>query len=104
MRFDKAIHNLTIGRFGPNDPQFGATFEGWEGLSEEDLLSIFQYSIIQSSPPMYSSNFKNNSKLMTLESISSTMTETDDGVFINAARITTRDYLTSNGVLQVINR
>jgi hypothetical protein len=41
---------------------------------------------------------------MTLDQIPATMTETIDDFFIDAARIITRDYLVSNGVLQILDR
>lgn len=41
---------------------------------------------------------------MTLNRMPVTMTELATDVFIDAARITTRDYLVSNGVLQIIDR
>ncbi|KEF52441.1 uncharacterized protein A1O9_11682 [Exophiala aquamarina CBS 119918] len=94
------LPDLTI--FGPDDPRFGPTFDGFEGLSADDLLSILKYSIAQGEV-YYSSKFKNNTKIMTLDEIPSTMTQTINGFFIDAAHITTTDYLTSNGVLQVID-
>lgn len=93
-----------VDSFGPNDPAFGATFEGWVGLSEDDLLSIFKYSISQG-PVLYSSGFENGTKIPTLQQLSATLTETNNGTFhIDAALITAKDYLTSNGVLHVLDR
>ncbi|KAK5048651.1 hypothetical protein LTR84_005742 [Exophiala bonariae] len=95
-----SLSDLTV--FGPDDPRFGPTFEGWDGLSEADLLSIFQYSIAQGEV-YYSSKFKNDTKIMTLNQTPLTMTESANDVFVDAAQITTRDYIVSNGVLQIIN-
>ncbi len=95
------LADLTV--WGPNSQSFGASFTGWDGLSQDDLNSIFEYSISQGTV-VYSSEFKNNSKIPTLEQISATMTELDGQFYIDAAKITTRDYLTSNGVLQILDR
>ncbi|KIX03418.1 uncharacterized protein Z518_06970 [Rhinocladiella mackenziei CBS 650.93] len=94
------LQDLTV--FGPNNPNFGATFTGFDGLSETDLLSIFRYSISQG-PVLYSSEFKNNSKIPTLENKTATMTELNGGFYVDASLITTRDFLTSNGVLQILD-
>lgn len=72
-------------------------------MSEADLLAIFQYSIAQGEV-YYSSKFKNDTKIMTLNQVPLTMTESANDVFVDAARITTRDYIVSNGVLQIIDR
>ncbi|EXJ87875.1 hypothetical protein A1O1_04802 [Capronia coronata CBS 617.96] len=94
------LSDLTV--FAPNSSQFGASFTGWDGLSATDLLSIFKYSISQRNV-QYSSEFKNNSKVPTLDGISATMTEVNNGFYVDASHITTRDYITSNGVLQLLD-
>ncbi|KAI1629219.1 hypothetical protein EDD37DRAFT_644980 [Exophiala viscosa] len=95
------LSDLTV--FGPNSPQFGASFTGWDGLTEASLLEIFQYSILQGEV-LYSSEFKNNSELPTLlNQFSLTMRNISGGFYVDTALITTTDYLTSNGVLQIID-
>ncbi|KAK5035403.1 hypothetical protein LTS07_002840 [Exophiala sideris] len=95
------LSDLTV--FGPNSPQFGASFTGWDGLTAASLLEIFQYSIIQGEV-LYSSQFKNNSKLPTLlNQFSLTLTNISGGFYVDTSLITTTDYLTSNGVLQIID-
>ncbi|OCT47219.1 beta-Ig-H3/fasciclin [Cladophialophora carrionii] len=96
-----SLADLTI--FGPNSSQFSASFTGWEGLSSTDLLSILQYSISQG-PVRYSSTFQSNTQVPTLDGISATMTEQDGQFYVDASLITTKDYLTSNGVLQILDR
>lgn len=96
-----SLADLTV--WGPNDTRYGATYEGFDGLSQTDLLGIFQYSISRGTV-FYSSEFKNNSEIPTLENISATMTELDGQFYIDTSLITARDYLTSNGVLQILDR
>ena len=93
--------DLTI--FGPNDPRFGATFTGFEGLSREALDSIFLYSAVQGTV-IYSDLFKNDTKLKTMQGASVTLTDANGGFYVDMARITARDYICTNGVLQVIDQ
>ncbi|KIX99739.1 uncharacterized protein Z520_04375 [Fonsecaea multimorphosa CBS 102226] len=94
--------NVDLTIFAPNSTHFSAGFTGWDGLSQTDLYSILEYSISQG-PVIYSSDFKNNTKIPTLDRISATMTEVDGQFYVDAALIKTRDYLTSNGVLQILD-
>lgn len=95
------LSDLTV--WGPNSPNFGATFTGWDGLSESDLLEIFKYSIAQGEV-IYSSEFQNNTKIPTLDKLSLTTTNISGGFYVDTSLVTTTDYLTSNGVLQIIDR
>jgi Fasciclin domain len=101
VQIANSASDLTV--FGPNDPRFGATFTGFDALSEEALREIFRYSAIQGTV-VYSGLFKNNTQYKTLQGKSVTITEANGGFYVDQARITTRDYLCSNGVLQVINQ
>jgi uncharacterized surface protein with fasciclin (FAS1) repeats len=96
-----SLADLTI--WGPNDPRFGATFTGFDAFSEEQLDAIFRYSIVQGQV-VYSDQLKNNSQFKTLEGRSVILTETDGAFYVDQARITSRDFLCSNGVLQVIDQ
>lgn len=97
------LSDLTV--LGPDNPQFGAGFTGFDALSEDELNDIFRYSIVQQSPPLYSSEFKNNTKHQTLQPDKSVLlTAANGGFYVDAARITKVDYLVSNGVLQVIDQ
>lgn len=95
------LSDLTI--FGPNDPRFGATFTGFDSLSQEQLDDIFRFSVVQGAV-VYSDQLKNNSRFETLEGNSVVLTEANGGFYVDQARIKTRDYLCSNGVLQVIDQ
>ena len=95
------LSDLTL--LGPNDPKYGASFTGWDGLDESDLMSILQYSITQGTVG-YSSVLKNNTKYPTLDGISLTVSEIDSDIYVDAAKIKTRDYLCSNGVMQIIDQ
>ncbi|KIW24089.1 uncharacterized protein PV07_09823 [Cladophialophora immunda] len=95
-----SLSDLTI--FAPNSTKFSAGFTGWDGLSQTDLYSILEYSISEG-PVIYSSDFKNNTKIPTLDRISATMTEVDGQFYVDTSLIKTRDYLTSNGVLQILD-
>lgn len=95
------VSDLTV--WGPNSAQYGATFTGWDGLSQVELLQIFQYSVTEGEV-VYSSDFKNNSKIPTGDKLSLTMTSLDGDFYVDTSRITTTDYLTSNGVLQILDR
>lgn len=97
------LSDLTV--FGPDSPQFGPGFTGFDALSEDQLNAIFRYSIVQGSPPLYSGEFKNNTKHPTLQPDTSLLlTDANGGFYADAARITKIDYLVSNGVLQVIDQ
>ena len=99
------LPDLTV--FGPNSPQFGAGFTGFDSLTQPELDAIFRYSIVQQSPPLYSSELRNATRHPTLQNSSSlllTQSPSDPTIFYaDAAEITTRDYLTSNGVLQILS-
>ena len=101
IQIANAVPDLTI--WGPNDPQFGATFTGFEALSRQALDSIFKYSAIKGTA-VYSDMFKNNTKFKTMQGESVVITEANDGFYVDQARIKTRDYLCANGVLQVIDQ
>ncbi|KAJ9610736.1 hypothetical protein H2200_005513 [Cladophialophora chaetospira] len=95
-----SLSDLTV--FGPNSSQYSASFTGWNGLDNTDLLSILQYSISKG-PVLYSSEFKNDTKIPTLDGIPATMYEVDGQFYVDTSLITTRDFLTSNGVLQILD-
>lgn len=101
VRIANELPDLTI--FGPNDPRFGATFTGFEGMSQETLDAIFSYSIVQGTV-IYSDLLKNNTKYETLQGASIVITEANGGYYVDQARIKTRDYLCANGVLQIIDQ
>jgi hypothetical protein len=52
---------------------------------------------------LYSTDLTNNTHFNTVDNLQVTSYDIDNKTFINNAQITTKDYLTANGVLQVIN-
>ncbi|RMZ89174.1 hypothetical protein DV736_g3607, partial [Chaetothyriales sp. CBS 134916] len=104
----ETMSDLTV--FAPNSPEFGASYTGWNGLNESDLSSIFEYSVVQKYPVGYSTSrsLSNNTKLPTLlwpsKSLSVTITQLGTALYVDAAEIIARDYICSNGVMQVINQ
>jgi uncharacterized surface protein with fasciclin (FAS1) repeats len=95
------VTDLTI--FGPNSPAYGASFTGFDTLSQADLNAMFKYGAVVGEV-IYSDKLKNNTRFKTLEGSSVTITELNGGIYVDQALITTRDYLTSNGVIQVIDQ
>jgi uncharacterized surface protein with fasciclin (FAS1) repeats len=96
-----SLSDLTI--FAPNSTDFSASFTGWNGLSSTDTLSVLRYSISQG-PVLYSTRFKNNSEIQTLDGLSSHMTQVNGSYYVDMALIKGVDYITSNGVLQILDR
>jgi uncharacterized surface protein with fasciclin (FAS1) repeats len=96
-----SLSDLTV--FAPDSTDFSASYTGWDGLSSADLLSVLQYSISQG-PVLYSSRFQNNSEIPTLDGISSRMTEQHGAYYVDASLIKAGDYITSNGVLHILDR
>jgi hypothetical protein len=97
------VSDLTV--FGPDSPQFGPGFTGFDNIPQDQLNAILNYSIIQSSPPIYSSEFKNNTILQSLlKTASPTLREFNNEYYLDAAKITKQNYLTSNGVLQILDQ
>ena len=96
--------DLTI--FGPNSPDYGAEFTGWNGKSQDELNAIFMYHGIHE--VRYADGLTNGTKLKSLQGnellVSEYRNGTDDVLFLNNARITGTNYLTANGVLHVIDR
>lgn len=96
------LHEL-LDSFAPNDPMYSANYTGWDGMSTADLQSIYKYGIVRGMP-LYSSELKNNSRYVTLQGASITITWLGDELYIDLSRVVVKDYLTANGVLQVLDR
>lgn len=91
-----------MARFGPNDPRFGASFIGFDNLSTDAAFEVFEYHCVEGKV-LYSPELTNNTHFDTLANLSITSYIIGNDTWINNALITTKDYLTANGVLQVIN-
>ena len=88
---------------GPNSAEFGATFTGFDGLSQEQLNEIFEYAVVQGTVA-YSAVLKNNTKYPTLDKgFSVHITQENGALYADASKLISTDYLTSNGVLQVLD-
>lgn len=96
--------DLTI--FAPDDPAYGANFQGWDGLDQTELNEIFLYHTIPE--VLYSTNFTNGTTYKSLAKLSVTARQYVGGnnsvIFIDQSEITRSNYLTANGVFQIINK
>lgn len=98
--------DLTI--LGPNNPQYGADFTGWNGLSQEQLDEIFLYHAVPR--VIYTTDMKNNSQLPTRANKSITArdydsaTSSESAIFLDQGLLTGANYITSNGVLHILDR
>ncbi|KAK5955269.1 hypothetical protein OHC33_003951 [Knufia fluminis] len=97
--------DLTI--LGPNDEKYGADFTGWDGLTQDQLDHIFVYHALPE--VVYSTDMKNSSQFQTLANITVTARSyggisPESALFFNDAHLTGSNYITSNGVFQVIDR
>jgi uncharacterized surface protein with fasciclin (FAS1) repeats len=88
--------------FPPNNAQFGANYEGFDGLQQEEIRKVLNYSVVRTSPCLYSSTWKNGTKYPSLAAGLDVMfTQIDDDFYIDAAKLDKTDYLVANGVLQI---
>lgn len=98
------VPDLTI--FAPDNPAYGADFHGWDGLSQYELDNIFLYHVIPQ--VLYSTNFTNGTAYPTSARLAVTAreysTSNSSAIFIDQSQITRSNYLTANGVFQIIDR
>ena len=87
----------------PNAPAYGASYTGLDGMSEVDLDSLFQYSVLPGQV-IYSTEMKNNTRYKMPQGKSITITLVDDEMYIDTSKVIMRDFLTNNGVVQVLDR
>lgn len=87
----------------PNAPAYGASYTGLDGMSEADLDSLFQYSVLPGQV-LYSTEMKNNTKYKMPQGNSITITLVDNELYIDSSKVIIRDFLTTNGVVQVLDR
>jgi uncharacterized surface protein with fasciclin (FAS1) repeats len=71
------------------------------GLSQTALLQRFEYYCLDQL--VYSTNFVNGTQLMTSAGLPVLVTLQDNDIYINCAKITSRDNLMANGVIHVID-
>jgi uncharacterized surface protein with fasciclin (FAS1) repeats len=89
--------------FGVNSPQFADSYTGYEGLDAASLLEVFEYGLM-TGPVAYSSRLTNGTVLKSLSGKDITVTVLGDDIYLDASKVIARDYLTSNGVVQVLDR
>jgi uncharacterized surface protein with fasciclin (FAS1) repeats len=88
-------------RFGPNSPAYGAGFTGLNGLTALEKLSLLKYSIVPE--VFYSTNLTDKVQFETVDKLPISVHVKKGETFINNAKVTMTDYLTSNGVLHLMN-
>lgn len=89
--------------FGANSPNFSSSFTGYEGLDSASLLEVFKYALVVG-PVAYSSQLKNGTVLKTLTGKDITVTVLGDDIYLDSSKVIIRDYITANGVVQVLDR
>lgn len=94
------LENLSC--FGANNPQYSSSYTGYEGLDSASLLEVFEYALV-AGPVAYSTHLKNGTVLKTLAGKDITVTIVGNDIYLDASRISLRDYITSNGVVQVLD-
>ena len=67
------------------------------------MLTIFEYALVVG-PVAYSSRLQNGTVMKTLAGKDITVTILGNDTYIDASKIIIRDYITANGVLQVLDR
>lgn len=86
----------------PDDPAYGASYTGLDGMSKADLDSLFQYSVLPGQV-LYSAEMKNNTRYKMPQGNSITITLVDDELYIDTSKVIMRDFLTTKGVVQVLD-
>lgn len=97
--------DLTI--LGPNNENYGADFRGWDGLTQDQLDRIFAYHALPE--VVYTTSMRNSSQFPTKAGVTVTAWAYDEGtsksaIFFNDALLTGTNFITSNGVFQVIDK
>lgn len=95
------LENLSC--FGANSPQFAGSYTGYQGLDTASLLEVFEYALV-TGPVAYSTTLKNGTALKSLAGKDIFVTVLGDDIYLDASKVIVRDYLTSNGVVQVLDR
>lgn len=106
VAYKVAIETPDLTFVGPNNPEYGSDFTGWDGLSQNELDRLFLYHAIPEL--VYTTSMKNNSQLMTLANMTLTARNYagngQSAIFFDESHVSISNYLTSNGVLQVVDR
>jgi uncharacterized surface protein with fasciclin (FAS1) repeats len=97
------INMKDLSCFGVNSPQYSSSYTGFDGLDSASLLTIFDYALVVG-PVAYSSRLQNGTVMKTLAGKDITVTILGNDTYIDASKVIIRDYITANGVLQVLDR
>lgn len=103
-----ALETPDLTFIGPNDPKYGAGFDGFNGLTQAQLDDIFLYHVIPRL--VYTTDMANNTEYQTMANLSLVARQfvADQGLesarFLDQAQITTSNYITANGVLHIVDR
>lgn len=106
VAYRTAVETPDLTFLGPNNPEYGSDFTGWDGLSQDQINSLFLYHAIPEL--VYTTSIKNGSQIMTLANTTVTArtyaSTNESATFFDQSHVTISNYLTANGVLQVIDR
>lgn len=94
------LSDITV--FAPTNQAFEAIGSALPTLSPEQLTSILQYHVVNSSV-LYSTDLSDGATVPTLNGGSVTVHITDGKVFVNSAQVVIPDVLVANGVVHVID-
>lgn len=102
-----ALETSDLTFIGPNNPEYGANFTGWNGFAQEELDRVFMYHVMPR--VVYSTDIFNYTSYLTLANSSIMARQYAAGsnksaIFLDQAQITVSNFLTANGVLHVVDR
>jgi uncharacterized surface protein with fasciclin (FAS1) repeats len=95
-----AMTDMTF--FVPTNEAFQAIGSTLATSSPQELARILRYHMVNGTVG-YSNMLENGSTLATADDIPVTITNGDDGLFVNSARVVVPDVLIANGVMHVID-
>ena len=85
-----------------NNSSYTSQGHAFSPLSKTALQSVFDYGVLQDQL-LYSSKLQNGSSFNTPEGHRIHLTRVKNEIYINGCNIIQRDFLTANGVLQVLD-
>ena len=92
------VHEFWSAFGDSNSPQTEAYFS-----NQSQLDTLLEYHALEGL--YYSTNFTNGTTLKTISGLPVLVTiDENSEIYLNTAKITTPDYLTSNGVMRVVER
>lgn len=101
--YHRALTTLIWESFAPNSAQAIGNRTAFVALSQEALLEIVKYQLVNSTV-LYSTLLTNGSTFQTVGGKDVTVTIYNGSTYINAAKVLEKDLLTANGVMQITDR